>query len=587
MTPPVPLSTMSGNFDYPPASGSTNAPSVSPHLPSTASVSFQDPTARLQHLRDLLRRDRERERAGRPTMEAETAHQIAERRRRRAMIHEIGRLRAAGEAPGSGSLVATSDSPTSAVRTRPHATPSARYLQRRRQEQDSYHSSALAGLQQAGERLAEASSNLSSLLDQPIPRIASPDLATQEYSGEAEVNRRRSKRRKLETDGTGGGIQGFSYGHFGQVVPGQLKMEIVSCDGGNHIEQSGGAKDYWAENVLRNDQSVYCTKSNRCNMILRHQGETTFCLKKLVIKAPERGFTAPVQEGMVFVSMTSNDLLARTAQYQIHYTSSPSRTASGPSATHGRDDPRPFTGRLSLHSRDHHPPSAANYPPPPIPRREYHASWSSPQDTANILTNPIHLNGPAETNIDADLDSFLNSDHNSPTANLPSPLPFTVVTDCDDKSGDEEEESSAAILADRYRRDRIAATYSSDDDDEDGGLSRLVNRHHRIMGPPTGGIRRSRRRATPSRIEPSMTQSADSHLNNENLPLPSEVMVPHARFFIERERSMVSMKFDPPVSGRYILLKFWSPARDENIDIQSIIVHGFAGPRFFPAVQLM
>ncbi len=283
----------SGNFDFPPASGSTNAPSVPPHLPTASSASLQDPTARLQHLRDLLRRDRERERAGRATMEGDTANHVAERRRRRAMIHEIGRLHAAGEAPGSGNLVPTSDPPMSAIRTRPQATPSARYLQRRRQEQDSYHSSALAGLQQAGERLAEASSNLSSLLDQPIPRIASPDLATQEYSGEAEVNRRRSKRRKLEADEPGGGIQGFSYGHFGQVVPGQLKMEIVSCDGGNHIEQSGGAKDYWAENVLRNDQSVYCTKSNKCNMILRHQGETTFCLKKLVIKGPERGFTAP------------------------------------------------------------------------------------------------------------------------------------------------------------------------------------------------------------------------------------------------------------------------------------------------------
>jgi len=40
-------------------------------------------------------------------------------------------------------------------------------------------------------------------------------------------------------------------------------------------------------------------------------------------------------------------------------------------------------------------------------------------------------------------------------------------------------------------------------------------------------------------------------------------------------------------SGRYILLKLWSPARDKNIDIQSIVVHGFAGPRFFPAVKLM
>lgn len=229
-------------------------------------------------------------------MDDEAVNQIAERRRRRAMVHEIGRLHAAREEQSyidSIDLGQTSDPPASTVRHRLQATPRARYIQRRRQDQESYHSDALAGLQQAGERLAEASSNLSSLLDQPIPRIASPDIAAQEYSGEAGVNRRRSKRRKLEGDGPAGGIQGFSYGHFGQVVPGRLKMEIVSCDGGSHIEQYQGTKDYGAENVLRNDQSVYCTRSNRCNIILSHMGETTFCLKKLVIKAPERGFTAP------------------------------------------------------------------------------------------------------------------------------------------------------------------------------------------------------------------------------------------------------------------------------------------------------
>ena len=40
-------------------------------------------------------------------------------------------------------------------------------------------------------------------------------------------------------------------------------------------------------------------------------------------------------------------------------------------------------------------------------------------------------------------------------------------------------------------------------------------------------------------------------------------------------------------SGRFILLKLWSPSKDQNIDIQSIVIHGFAGPRFFPATQLM
>ena len=146
----------------------------------------------------------------------------------------------------------------------------------------------------AVERLNEASFNLSSLLDQPFPRIGSPDLSAREYSGEAEVNRRRAKRRKLDPDHLSAGhLRGFSYGYRGQVLPGPLKMEIVSCDGGLHTEAARHGREYLPENVLHNDRSVYCTDSNKCNLILRHMGETTFCLKKLVIKAPARGFTAP------------------------------------------------------------------------------------------------------------------------------------------------------------------------------------------------------------------------------------------------------------------------------------------------------
>ena len=145
----------------------------------------------------------------------------------------------------------------------------------------------------AVERLNEASSNLSLLLDRPIPRVGSPDVNAREYSGEAEVNRRR-KRRKLDMDAlTTGHMSGFSYGHHGQVVSGPLRMDLLSCDGGIHQKAARSGSEYCPQNVLRNDKSVYCTNESKCNILLRHFGETPFDLKKLVIKAPERGFTAP------------------------------------------------------------------------------------------------------------------------------------------------------------------------------------------------------------------------------------------------------------------------------------------------------
>ena len=133
-------------------------------------------------------------------------------------------------------------------------------------------------------------SSLRSLLDDPIPTLSSPTLEAQEYSGEAEHNRR-VKRRKLDTDKTDSEFRGFKYGKYGQVEPGQLKMEIVSCDGGMYDEHPPG--NYAAENILKNDGTVYCTKSNRCNLVLRHQGATVFSLKELIIKAPHSGYTAP------------------------------------------------------------------------------------------------------------------------------------------------------------------------------------------------------------------------------------------------------------------------------------------------------
>ncbi|TVY88729.1 hypothetical protein LAWI1_G005650 [Lachnellula willkommii] len=225
----------------------------------------------------------------------------------------------------------------SARRARPRMLPSDRYLERQRELSGDNNVAASRNgmrgldelraatrelneassnlLQDAGRQLELASSTLRGFLHEPGDRD-SPSRDS-EYPGEGETNRR-VKRRKLDTDKLDDGFTGFKYGKYGQVEPGKLKMEIVSCDGGIFDEPSIRG-DFAAENVLKNDTTVYCTKSNRCNLVLRHQGATVFSLKELIIKAPHTGYTAPVQEGMVFISMTSDDLLARTAQYQIQY----------------------------------------------------------------------------------------------------------------------------------------------------------------------------------------------------------------------------------------------------------------------------
>lgn len=109
---------------------------------------------------------------------------------------------------------------------------------------------------------------------------------------------------------------------------------------------------------------------------------------------------------------------------------------------------------------------------------------------------------------------------------------------------------------------------------------RSLGRH--TEDPNTGSIS-NRALADAWEAHVSATQDAVRAINN-GYPL----LAPHARFFIEKNKSKCTIRFDPPVSGRFILLKMWSSYQDpsSNIDIQSVIAHGFAGPRYFPSVEL-
>ncbi|KAK4696022.1 hypothetical protein P7C71_g1830, partial [Lecanoromycetidae sp. Uapishka_2] len=125
-----------------------------------------------------------------------------------------------------------------------------------------------------------------------------------------------------------------------------------------------------------------------------------------------------------------------------------------------------------------------------------------------------------------------------PTTTPAEPSDFAVTTTCDSPSSDEEEPSSAATLADLYRRDHMPPPYdpSSTDSDSEEGLERAMRRARELGIPPVRVYRRHRRRTAPSRIEVADTDEKGD-----------ELLQPHARFFIEKERSVVSIKFDPPV----------------------------------------
>lgn len=394
-----------------------------------------------------------------------------------------------------------------------------------------------ADVQQLNE-LDDANNQLRALLDfTPPPAQAyselsfpSPPLQVQGATDDS----RRAKRRKLDPDRLTSGFKGFSYGKYGQVEMGPLTMEIVSCDGGIY---SDDGHSYAAENILKNDSSVYCTKGPRCNIVLKHQGSTVFTLKELVIKAPRQNYTSPVREGMVFISMNSDSTLSRTAQYRIPYVQrrNSSRNAERESQ------------RL-----------------PPIVLIRHN-------DDGTVMTSG-QIRARRLYNIGVEDDGNESRGPQIPHGFTASPPPFHVTTICSDDEDD-------SIMRPYWRTPNRIGALPFESDESSGDELGLYHDY----APPR---RRRFRSPTPPMVGEATT--SQESLRGSTMAADGGLMAAHARFFIEPDKSKCTIRFDPPVSGRFILLKMWSPHPDStsNIDIQAVVANGFAGPRYFPAMEL-
>ena len=231
---------------------------------------------------------------------------------------------------------------------------------------------------------------------------------------------------------------------------------------------------------------------------------------------------------MIFVDMTAHDLLSRTAHYQIRESSPhrPSNDADFVAFYDNVDESRPASRRQDS--------GADRTVPPPLSNSLYR---NTQRDYVNrnitLVDNPFPLIDPGDESTPP------------PRTTAASERPgFEITTSCSDPSSDEEEPSSAATLADLYRRDHLPPPYtSSTDEDDEHGLERAMRLAGGIGVPSSH--RRTRRRAKPRKIEvvwPSNTTETDTGIRTD-----TDILAPHAKFFIERERSAVTIKFDPPV----------------------------------------
>ncbi|OBT50348.1 hypothetical protein VE04_09496 [Pseudogymnoascus sp. 24MN13] len=425
---------------------------------------FNNRTARLAQVLGELDRTAEEAHATRLRVEQlrrsmSSSNNLRDRVRRQRARLVANRLGTTGGAPGidvapPGYTANPSVPPQgSGPPPRPRMTESGRLLEVHRSlTEGRRRSPTLASLEemyQSGQQLQQAMSQTRSRFE--APRIEQLLAPAQEQGDE---NSRAFKRRRLGSPVTESRIPAVNYGYYGQVEPGKLNMEIEFCDGGTFSE--GSERDsiiYGAANVLKTDNSVYSTKSNRCNLVLKHEGDRPFCLKEIIIKAPPRGYTAPVQEGMGHALM----------EY----------------------------GETSSEDSEEEPPA------------------------------PIEL-------------------------------------DWTDEVGD-----WGAAPPPRSR-------------------SRSGSRGARRSQPSVVSLGLENAIEAADEATEEAVKAVDGRGSGQGL------MAPHARFFIERDKSRCRLVFEPEVSGRYILLKMWSPevGADGNIDIQSIVVKGWCGGRWFPKVTL-
>ncbi|KFY24442.1 hypothetical protein V493_05232 [Pseudogymnoascus sp. VKM F-4281 (FW-2241)] len=471
----------------------------------------------------------------------------------------------------------------SAPPPRPRMTESGRLLEVHRSlTEGRRRSPTLASLEeiyQSGQQLQQAMSQSRGRLDAPRP-----DQLTGPAQEQGEENNRAFKRRRIGSPVPEPSILPMNYGYYGQVEPGQLDMEIEFCDGGTFSE--GSERDsikYGATNLLKQDNSVYSTQSDRCNLVLKHVGDRPFCLKEIIIKAPPRGYTAPVQEGMIFISMDSDELLTRTTNYQVQYLPTPN-------GRNGRGNPVANAPIISIRHND------------------------DGSTTATRQSPTVYSHGTSNSRTAAQIPA----DFTDPVC----PPPFHVITSCSTDS----ESDSGSTISSRRRRDNFTRARerrheqrredrqrmrdalmdygetSSDDSEEEPPAPIELDWTDEIgdwSGVPQPRSRsgsRGARRSQPSAVSLGLEnaiEAADMATEEAVKAVDGRgsgqgLMAPHARFFIERDKSRCRLVFEPEVSGRFILLKMWSPevGTDGNIDIQSVVVKGWCGTRWFPKVTL-
>lgn len=449
-------------------------------------------------------------------------------------------------------------------------------------------------------------------------RHRSPSSDPRDSGSSEELRRRGPKRRKLDADIPTPRKPSIKYGHFGQVEPGRLQLEILSCDGGEFRDPRHPSTYLGSRNLLRHDKSVYCSERPSSGIVLRHADDTPFCLEKLHIIGPEHGFPAPyrlplslasihpltvssVRDGLVYVAMSLHDL----SKYMDPPQHARLRGVHSPPYRRFRV-PRSSSEQITLSDalRDPEVSAALDARDPDYAGRADAAhdlsddrAYSYSEYYNQRFADP-HCENPSFADVS---DVVLNAEDGI--------VPVALLSD---EEPGPEDSSTQEVLDFRLQRlrtmrrrfdmenwdreenwTRLNEPYDGNERDRDGSwnlrhLDAMMARS-RMADPPhteENADDRDHHERHPSHPAATSYDQA-SYMRPEELEYYDDGLkdpnVTRARFHIRRGQYKITIKFDPPVSGRFILLKLW--ANRSNVAVQSVIAKGYGGARFFPALE--
>lgn len=129
----------------------------------------------------------------------------------------------------------------------------------------------------------------------------------------------------------------------------------------------------------------------------------------------------------------------------------------------------------------------------------------------------------------------------------PTPPPFTVTTVSDAEESDSPEESpSAAVMADLMRRQSLWRAESDSEDEEIAPrLVRLRRAHPLDVNFRHYQQSRARLNQITEPIRANQTDNPSSIRLSDRLPEAENLLPPQARFFIAKNRSQITIKFNP------------------------------------------